>query len=151
MTNYNYNATDDKPANKAQAMKRQSPGDPPPWCEFGPQFDSSSIGKTPANYASDRDKVVTKSTETRHQIRDSAYSAIDSELKYQVVSSCGGKTDHERNKTAGDYLTLIRVYSAKADAAYSNNPGDAQALHEIRKLAAICVDCMENLGILRRQ
>lgn len=80
-TNYNYNATEDKPANKAQAMKRQSPGDPPPWCELGHQFDPSSIGKTPANYVSDRDKSC--GTPPSTPIGRQVDFAIES-LKHQV-------------------------------------------------------------------
>lgn len=79
------------------------------------------------------------------------YKAIDGERDYQDAMRVGpdGRSDG-RQKSVGDYLTLIRVYSAKADAAYSGNPGDGPSLQEIRKIAAICVQAMEVHGAPRR-
>lgn len=83
--------------------------------------------------------------------RQIVYSVIDSERTFQDKIQVGydGRTDG-RQKSVGDYLTLIRNYSSKADAAYSGNPGDDPALHEIRKIAALCVQCMEIHGALPR-
>lgn len=79
--------------------------------------------------------------------RERVYDVIDGERAYQDAMKVGpdGRTDG-RQKSVGDYLTLIRVYSAKADAAYSGSPGDVPSLHEIRKIAAIAVQCMEVHG-----
>ena len=56
-----------------------------------------------------------------------------------------GRTDG-REKSVGDYLTLIRTYSSKADAAYSGHSDDIPVLREIRKIAAICMQCVEVHG-----
>jgi len=79
--------------------------------------------------------------------RKIAYAAIDGERDYQDAMKVGpdGRTDG-RQKSVGDYLTLIRTYSNKADAAYAGRPGDTPALHEIRKIAAIAVQCLEVHG-----
>lgn len=79
--------------------------------------------------------------------RAQVYSVINDERSYQDSSKCGGKDRTDgRQKSVGDYLTLIRVYSAKADTAYAGNAGSDLALHEIRKLAALCVAAMEDHG-----
>ena len=61
-----------------------------------------------------------------------------------------GRTDG-KEKSVGDYLTLIRVYSARADESYSGAPGNEPALHMIRKVAGIAVQCLEVHGAPRRE
>ena len=61
-----------------------------------------------------------------------------------------GRTDGLQ-KSVGDYLTLIRVYSARADEAYSGAPGNEPSLHMIRKVAGIAVQCLEVHGAPRRE
>jgi hypothetical protein len=84
--------------------------------------------------------------------RAAAYNAIDTERDYQDAMKVGpdGRTDGFP-KSVGDYLTLIRVYSARADEAYSGAPGDEPALHMIRKVAGIAVQCLEVHGAPRRE
>lgn len=65
------------------------------------------------------------------------YTVIDGERNYQDNLPC------VLGKMQGDFLTLIRVYAAKADAAWVRNVGHAKALHEVRKIAAIVVACFE--------
>jgi hypothetical protein len=79
--------------------------------------------------------------------RDQVYRIIDGERYYQDCLGVGpdGRTDG-RQKSVGDYLTLIRDYSVKADAAYTGAPGDTPALAVIRKIAGICVQAMEVHG-----
>jgi len=79
--------------------------------------------------------------------RSEVYQQVSNERDYQDSFKVGldGRTDG-KEKSVGDYLTLIRTYSSKADAAYSGNPGNTPALHEIRKIAALCVQCMEVHG-----
>ena len=54
-------------------------------------------------------------------------------------------------KSTGDFLTLIRAYSVKADLAYSDNVGDEAARDVIRKIGAICVQCLEENGVVDRK
>lgn len=80
--------------------------------------------------------------------RSEVYAAIDGERDYQDRHEiCRENRD---SKSVGDYLTLIRVYSAKADVAYYDNIGDSAALDVLRKIAAIAVLCMEDHGAPRR-
>jgi len=76
--------------------------------------------------------------------RDLVYSAIDSERDFQDAFTADKGMNP--NKTVGEFLTLIRTYSNKADYTWTGSPGDAGALEEIRKIAAICVSCMEKHG-----
>jgi hypothetical protein len=80
--------------------------------------------------------------------RDEVYAAIDGERDYQDAlppSRTDGKV-----KTVGDYLTLARVCLNRADADYTGNPGDLQALDELRKVAALIVHCLEVHGCPQR-
>lgn len=76
--------------------------------------------------------------------RAEVYAAIDTERDYQdKLPLCRGDGSP---KSVGEYLTLLRAYSAKADSAWTDNPGDEKALHVIRKIAGIAVYCMEIHG-----
>lgn len=81
--------------------------------------------------------------------RTDVYKAVDSERDFQDGFIASQGLVH--NKTVGEFLTLIRTYSAKADLAWVGNAGDAAALEEIRKLAALCVSCMETHGVKPRR
>lgn len=72
------------------------------------------------------------------------YNVIDSERNFQ--DRFIQDKNLNPNKTVGEYLTLIRTYANKADAAWTGQVGDNGALEEIRKIAAICVSCMEKHG-----
>jgi len=80
--------------------------------------------------------------------RSDVYDAIDTERDFQDGFIANQGLTH--NKTVGEFLTLIRAYSAKADSAWVGQPGDAGALEEIRKIAALCVSCMEHHGATKR-
>jgi len=76
--------------------------------------------------------------------RDLVYAALDSERDFQDAFLADKGLNP--NKTVGEFLTLIRTYANRADYAWTGSPGDAGALEEIRKIAAICVSCMEKHG-----
>jgi hypothetical protein len=80
--------------------------------------------------------------------RDAVYREIDKERDYQDALSAE-RTDGS-HKTVGDYLTMLSTYQRKAEDAWTNNPGTKMALHEIRKIATICVRCMEEHGVPTR-
>ncbi len=81
--------------------------------------------------------------------RDDVYDAIDSERDFQ--DNFIAQKGLNQFKSVGEFLTLIRVYSNKADNAWTYNGGDSSSLEEIRKIAAICVACMENHGVKKRE
>ncbi len=72
------------------------------------------------------------------------YSVIDGERDYQE-SLPDSRTDGA-NKTVGDYIVMAERYMRKAIDDWTDNPGNTQALHQLRKVAAICVRCMEEHG-----
>jgi hypothetical protein len=79
--------------------------------------------------------------------REKVYKVIDSEREYQQ------KRWYRDNKSGfhsvGGYITLIRRYSFKADEMW-HNYGDQAALAQIRKVAALCLACMEENGFVAR-
>jgi len=85
-----------------------------------------------------------------------ASEAILTELKYQ--DSLERRTDDEAKDVPG-FLTLLRRYTRIVEDSWSDNPGTPQedgsvqveqALHGLRKLAAICVRAMIYNGIRAR-
>jgi hypothetical protein len=79
--------------------------------------------------------------------REEVYNAIDVERDYQDDIT---EEDSVPAKSVGDFLTLIRAYSQRADVAYTDNVGDHAPKDVIRKIAAICVECLEENGIIHR-
>ena len=76
--------------------------------------------------------------------RKHVYIAIDEERDYQNLKWAGHK--HE----VGAYLTILKVYIDKAAHEWCGESGDAKAKHQIRKIAAIAVACMEENGVMPR-
>jgi hypothetical protein len=77
---------------------------------------------------------------TRYQV----FALIDQERAYQD-SLPSSRTDG-KDKTVGDYLTMLRGYLTKAEAAWNDNAGVVPALDIIRKIGGISVRCMEEHG-----
>ncbi len=80
--------------------------------------------------------------------RKEVYTVIDGEREYQ--NSLGSDRTDGANHSVGDYLTMMRTYFRKAEDAWTNKPGVEASLHEIRKIAAIAVRCMEEHGAPKR-
>jgi hypothetical protein len=73
--------------------------------------------------------------------RDAVYAAIDSERDYQDLKF--GGNPHEIDA----FATHIRQYSMVLDET-ATSPNDPRAkLAVVRKIAAICVRCMEQHGV----
>jgi len=76
--------------------------------------------------------------------RDVVYAAIDGELTYQRNKF--GDNPHEIDA----FATYIRQYSVVLDET-ATSPNDPRAkLAVVRKIAAICVRCMEQHGVPTR-
>jgi hypothetical protein len=84
-------------------------------------------------------------TATRPQV----YDAIDTERAYQDALP-PTRTDGVP-RSVGDYVTMMQHYQAKLVAAWTENAGDEQALHVMRKIAGIAVHCMEDHGAPHRE
>ncbi len=85
-------------------------------------------------------------------LRDDVYCLIDGERDYQDAMQVGpnGRTDGKQ-KSVGDYLTLLVAYTARACEAHVGRPGDQPALDMVRKIAGIAVQCMEVHGAPPRE
>lgn len=81
--------------------------------------------------------------------RQKVYKIIDGERDYQDRLP-PSRTDYSK-KTVGDYLTMLQYYVHKAHESWVTTSGNDGALHEIRKIAAICVRCMEEHGGKERE
>jgi len=76
--------------------------------------------------------------------RKEVYNLIDGERVYQDTLPAH-RTDGEP-RTVGDYLTMLDHYVRAAQDAWVLNAGNLQALDVIRKVAGICVHCIEDHG-----
>jgi len=76
--------------------------------------------------------------------RKRVYEIIDTERDYQE-NLPATRTDG-REHTVGEFLVMGQYYLDQAIAAWTMNAGDEAALEQIRKLAGICVNCMEKHG-----
>ena len=75
---------------------------------------------------------------------------IDEELEYVATLAEQGRSDTFHYGTAGQLLTL-ESYARKAREAWVNNPSDTQALHELRKCAAIAIRALLTEGCPARK
>ena len=75
--------------------------------------------------------------------------ALNEELAYQGGRAAAGRTDGVHYGTAGQLLTLL-VYAQRAIGDWVNNPGNDEALHSLRKCAAIAIRALLTEGCPRR-
>lgn len=89
--------------------------------------------------------VVTNRTAAREEV----YDKLDEERDYQdaLPPSRTDGTPH----TVGNFLVMMETYMRRAFDAWTMNPGDQQALDNIRKIGGICVQAMEKHGAPRRR
>lgn len=75
--------------------------------------------------------------------------AINEELAYVATLSDIGRSDTVHYGTAGQLLTLS-TYTQRAIDAWTENPGNDGALHNLRKCAAIAIRALLTEGCLHR-
>jgi hypothetical protein len=80
--------------------------------------------------------------------RDQVYAAINQERDYQDKLPAT-RTDGKQ-RSVGDYCTMMTYYAGQLVAAWTENPGDTQAMAVMRKIAGIAVRAMEEHGIVWR-
>jgi len=73
-------------------------------------------------------------------------AAIDSELEYQNLLT---RTDGKDHGVAGQLVTLER-YARKANDAWTDNAGENEALHALRKCATIAIRALILYGVSAR-
>lgn len=84
------------------------------------------------------------------ELSPTVIDAINGELKYQATLPEQGRSDSLDHGVEGRLLTLD-VYTRKAIEAWVENPGTDEALHGLRKVAAIAVRALEQYGCPRRE
>lgn len=80
--------------------------------------------------------------------RQEVYNLIDGERDYQD-SVIGNKYAHVAHPVAAEIL-MIEEYAARARVEWTDNKGDEAALAMVRKVAGLCVRCMEHHGAPER-
>jgi len=75
--------------------------------------------------------------------------AINEELAYVATLGEQDRSDDVHYGTAGQVLTL-QTYARKALDAWVDNPGNDEALHQLRKVAAIASRALVTEGCPRR-
>lgn len=93
--------------------------------------------------------------ESKMTKRKEVYAAIDSERDYQdnlKKDRTSNPTDGTRSidHTVGDFVTMMQQYQNNLVAAWTNNPGDQEAMEVMRKIGGIAVNCMEQHGAPHR-
>jgi hypothetical protein len=84
--------------------------------------------------------------------RESVYRAVDTERAYQdrLPPDRTELDPNDRKRTVGESLTMLRHYMRMAEHDWTVTAGDEKALHQVRKIVAICVRCMEEQGYVAR-
>ena len=83
--------------------------------------------------------------------RKLVYEAIDSERSYQD-NFVLPERDYHSTHTLGEFILMLSQYSSQAMQKWTHRQfrnsalGNEESLHEVRKIAAIAVRCMEQHG-----
>lgn len=83
--------------------------------------------------------------------RDTVYDAIDSERDYQDARKGNARRHDDRPMSVGEFIACMETYLTKARDAWARAGGVSRSLHEIRKVAALAVHCMEQHGAPMRE
>ncbi len=84
------------------------------------------------------------------ELFDIAVEAIWAEIEYQ--NQLPRRTEHDEAQDVPGFLTLGRVYLARAEASWAGHKGPVTPAHDdLRKLAAIFARAMIYCGVLSRR
>ena len=85
--------------------------------------------------------------------RPDVYAAIDSERDYQDTFVMPER-EYYATHTLGEFVLMLGQYAAQARQSWTHHSdkedGFPESLHEVRKIAAIAVRCMEQHGAPKR-
>jgi len=82
--------------------------------------------------------------------RTEVYKVIDTERDYQDKLAKAGKFKDVVH-TPGEEILMISEYADRAKKIWTDNNGDEAGLQVVRKIAGMCVRCMENHGASPRE
>ena len=85
--------------------------------------------------------------------RDEVYALIDGERYYQdnVIKPDINRTGCAGMHSPGEFLVMLDTYLKRAMAGWTEEGSDWVALDNIRKIAGIAVNCMEQHGAPNRE
>lgn len=86
---------------------------------------------------------------TELKLTPEVIEAINEELAYTAGLQTQGRADSVDYGVEGQLVTLS-TYTRKAIDAWTNNAGNEQSLHELRKVAAIAIRALLTAGCPRR-
>src|SRR5277367_4994054 len=94
--------------------------------------------------------VTPREVATHRTTRADVYTAIDTEREYQD-SFVLPDNEYWQTHTLGEFILMLNQYSAQAQTKWTHptDPdlrGFENSLHEVRKIAALAVRCMEQHG-----
>lgn len=82
--------------------------------------------------------------------RTEVYKIVDTERDYQEKLRKAGRFEDVIH-TVGEEVLMISEYADKARKAWVDNFGNEYGLELVRKIAGMCVRCMENHGASPRE
>lgn len=83
--------------------------------------------------------------------REEVYRVIDGERDYQENLPSNRSEDVKRTRVVSEYLTMLDHYVRHAQDAWTTRAGIEVPLHDMRKIAALAVCCMEEWGAKPRE
>jgi hypothetical protein len=94
--------------------------------------------------------AIPRDVETNVTHRQSVYKAVDSERDYQD-SFVLPERQYYRTHTLGEFILMLNQYAKQAQEKWTHHTDSTEdefppSLHEVRKIAAIAVRCMEQHG-----
>ena len=97
--------------------------------------------------------AIERDVATNRTDRASVYQAVDSERDYQDQFVLPERRYYQTH-TLGEFILMLNQYAAQAMQKWTHHT-DAiddtpESLHEVRKIAALAVRCMEQHGAPKR-
>ena len=83
--------------------------------------------------------------------RQDVYERINEERNFQESLAKTIFRHNAADKSVPAEIMMMQVYLNKAIHSFTNNYGDQPALHQIRKVVALGVRCLENHGCPKRE
>jgi uncharacterized protein CbrC (UPF0167 family) len=96
--------------------------------------------------------AIERQVATKRTARADVYAAIDTERDFQ--DSFIADKEYYITHTLGEFILMLNQYAAQAQEKWTHHSdkedGFPASLHEVRKIAALAVRCMEQHGAPRR-
>lgn len=93
--------------------------------------------------------AIERDVTTHRTSRGQVYTAIDTERDYQD-SFVLPERRYYQTHTLGEFILMLNQYAAQAQQKWTHHTdaveGFPESLHEVRKIAALAVRCMEQHG-----